>query len=86
MEKISIPCQNACHMGASAGRRRLFPSWNWTFGVAIDLLLLDLDIRNSILRDCHYHLGVDRSVQARQLVSRDLPMREKGGKCGGAMR
>jgi hypothetical protein len=73
-------------MGASAGRRWLFPSWNRTYGVTIDLLLLDLHLWTFILHDCHDNLELDRSVQARQLVSRDLPMGEMEEIYGGVGR
>lgn len=61
-----VPGKNVGHMGASVGRRWLFPSRNRTFGIAIDLLLLDLHLWTSILHDCHDNLELDRSVEARQ--------------------
>ena len=81
-----VPGKNAGRMGASAGRRWLFPSRSWTYGVTIDLLLLDLHLWTLILHDCHDNLELDRSVQARQLVSRDLPMGEMGEIYGGVGR
>lgn len=77
-KETSIPGEDTCHMGSSADRRWLFPTRNWTFGVAIGFLLFDLHICDLILRDCHNMTAWNRSVRTEELIACDLPIQEVG--------